>query len=803
MTASTRLHSTEENNDLKTILLKFTRQWYLFAISLSLALAGAFIFNKISSPVFRVSTKVMIKADDPRTRQRATQSDEQYFQGIAMFMGSKNIYNELQNLRSSPLIREAISTLNIEVSYYSIEKMVRKELYKSSPIVVVFDRLHSQTVGVEYKLNFDEKGNFSIHAKGEQVKVYSYNEQKELFVRPKFSMEGNYALGQSIISDFYSFKILLSNDYERENLRGKKFIVKFHALDDLTAEFRDALVVASTNEYATIADISMEVSNVHKGIDFLNALTNRYVHKSLEQKNHIAVNTIEYIDGQISQIADSLSRAERRLQDFRTRHQVLDITSKAGRSYEQLQELERQKDIIDAQYKYYVYINDYFEKNKDISDLIAPSSMGIEDPLLNNLIQELTRLNAEKSSLVDNKQEKSPYVKTLTVKIDNLKKTIEENIKYVLNTTKISLDDINQRISSINREISSLPGTERELVGIERKFNLNDAIYTFLLEKRAEAQIARASNLPDSEITEPAKMVGRTPIYPKTKVNYIFAFILGLFVPIGWILGREIWHDEVSDLREIEKITPYSILGTILHNDTPVLRPLIEFPKSGVAESFRSIRTNLQYYMRGTDSQVVMLTSSLSQEGKSFVSLNLAVSLAISNKRTVLLGFDLRRPKISEYMNITEMLGITSYLINTATLSDIIVRTDLENLDYIPAGTVPPNPVELIASDKVQTLITQLREMYDYIIIDTPPLGLVTDANLLMNYSDVNIFVVRLGYTPRKIFPKVIREVEAKGIKNMTILANDYKIESRNYGYYYGYYKKHPATKRRKTGSNA
>lgn len=221
-----------------------------------------------------------------------------------------------------------------------------------------------------------------------------------------------------------------------------------------------------------------------------------------------------------------------------------------------------------------------------------------------------------------------------------------------------------------------------------------------------------------------------------------------------------------------------------------MLRPLVEFPKSGVAESFRTIRTNMQYYMRGTDSQVILLTSSLSQEGKSFVSLNLAVSLAISNKRTVLLGFDLRRPKISEYMNVSEVLGITSYLINTATLSDIIVRTDLENLDYIPAGTVPPNPVELISSDKVQNLISQLREMYDYIIIDTPPIGLVTDANLLMNHSDINIFVVRLGYTPRKIFPKVIREVEAKGINNLTILVNDYKIESRNYGYYYGYYKK-------------
>lgn len=246
--------------------------------------------------------------------------------------------------------------------------------------------------------------------------------------------------------------------------------------------------------------------------------------KSLEQKNHIAINTINYIEGQIAQISDSLSRAERRLQDFRTRHQVLDITSKAGRTYDQLQELERQKDLIDAQYKYYVYINDYFEKNKDISDLIAPSAMGIEDPLLNNLIQELSRLNAERSSLIDNKQEKSPYVKTLTVKIDNLKKTIEENIKYVLNTTSITLNDVNQRISNLNREINALPTTERELVGIERKFNLNDAIYTFLLEKRAEAQIARASNLPDSEITEPAKMVGRAPIFPKTKINFILPF---------------------------------------------------------------------------------------------------------------------------------------------------------------------------------------------------------------------------------------------------------------------------------------
>jgi capsular exopolysaccharide family len=410
----------------------------------------------------------------------------------------------------------------------------------------------------------------------------------------------------------------------------------------------------------------------------------------------------------------------------------------------------------------------------------------VQDPLMSNLMSELIRNQSEKNVLLENKQEKSPYLKQLDIKIENLKKTIVANIGSILKTTDITIEELSRRIGSIKNEITKLPKTERELLGIERKFNLNNEIYTYLLEKRAEANIMKASNMPDHELIEPARPVGNIPVSPNKPMNYIFALILGLVIPFSYLRIRKALSNKIEREENISRITDFSIIGKILHNNKRISNVVLQFPNSIISESFRTLRTNLEFYLRGTQNRIVLITSSIEGEGKSFVALNMAMSYAMLNSKTVLLSFDLR--KGDNYSNFKEgdIGGLTSYLINKADLNDIIVRTEHEMLDYIPSGPIPPNPIELIGLGKTEMLFNELKNKYDYIIVDTSPIGMVSDAYTLMKYADVKLVVVRYNRTRKNVFSSVIKDLNQKQVDNVCVLLNDNKVYKEQYGY--GYY---------------
>ncbi|NJM15414.1 MAG: polysaccharide biosynthesis tyrosine autokinase [Bacteroidales bacterium] len=335
-----------------------------------------------------------------------------------------------------------------------------------------------------------------------------------------------------------------------------------------------------------------------------------------------------------------------------------------------------------------------------------------------------------------------------------------------------------------------MPANERELADIKRLYELNDAVYTSMLQKYAEAEISMASNLPDNSVIERAHMVGDSPIAPKKKVNIILGIFMGFIIPISIMIFKEVNHEKILEEREIEKYSSYSVVGSVYHNDTKSLLPMLDAPQSAISESIRSIRANLQYYKNNNNNQLILLTSSTSREGKSLTSLNLAASYAIGNYKTLLIGFDLRKPVLNDYLEIKSTLGVSSYLINAATLDDIIVKTEHPSLDYIPSGAIPPNPSELIDSMATKAFLEHVRGLYDHIIVDTAPLGLVADSYSLMQYADVCLFLVRRNVTPISLFAKVMEEVEFKGITNLAHIYNDVSGKERSHGYKYGYYHK-------------
>jgi len=462
----------------------------------------------------------------------------------------------------------------------------------------------------------------------------------------------------------------------------------------------------------------------------------------------------------------------------------MDLSFQGQQLFERMNQFENERAQIIIRQKYYNYIEKYFDENSDVSELIAPSAMEIQDPVLGDLIGQMLNLNSQRLNYLEINP-KNLFIKDLDIQIANLETTILENIKYNYNKLEITKQDIDSRIAKLNSQLNILPRTERELIGMEREFNLNDAIYTFLLQKRAEAQIARASNTPDYELIDRAMYFGAGLVSPNTKMNYMIAIFLGLFLPFSIILVRDFLNNKISEIKEVESISDLPIIGQVFHNTTKSNAIIRDYPKSPLADSFRSVRTNLQFFSKGVDRMVILITSSTSGEGKSFCSMNLASVYALLGKKTLLLGFDLRRPALFEDLNLNNDIGITSYLINNSKINDIIQQTGIENLDFIPAGPVPPNPVELIASEKTKYFFSELKNKYEYIIIDSAPVGAVTDSFLLFNYADINVYTVRHNKTIKEALANNLRNIERKNIKNVSLLINDVKLKKNSYGYTY------------------
>jgi len=481
----------------------------------------------------------------------------------------------------------------------------------------------------------------------------------------------------------------------------------------------------------------------------------------------------------------------------------MNIEEKTKQIYDQLQNLEKQRTDVSNKRDILRQLDLYFKANEDSTIDFIPASVGIDNPLLNSLMQELTTLNTEKEQMIMNNQTSNPRLQTINVSIANLKNAIRENIKFSLNVTNRSLEEINNKIAELNYEFSKLPQTQRELLGIERKFKLTDAVYTSMLEKRVEAQIATASNVPDCDVIEPARYLS---LAAPNKLLVLFgALFLGLLFPGSYVLGRKLLAEKINEPDEIKRYFDLQRLGYVPQQKKITENVMITLPYEPIAEYFRSIRSNIDYFLLGKKHKNILITSSLPQEGKSFISINIASSLAVAQQKTLLISFDLRKKNdLYDEFGFRKLVGLSSYLIGNASLEDIIISTKIQNLDLIISGDTPPNPVELISSDKTKDFLNEVRLMYDYVIIDTPPFGLVTDAFILMKYSDMNIFVARLNIVTKKALLENMAELREKNLHNNTyLLVNSVKSGGLGYYGYKGYpYRKSRSSRVKKMDSD-
>lgn len=773
--------STDEQSiDIKQLIYICLSHWYLFVIFVVLALAVGFVINRYKPSVYQTSGTVLIKSDqtfDPTSLMTNLNT------------GKSNVENEIAILRSYSLAERTIKKMNLEVTYSEKGRVSIVELYKTAPFTVEFDRSVPQAVGLTYEITGFNSETFSLHGTSEFLTKYDYVLCQTLQSSPlKVDIITDCKQGEWIDNGYNRFRIVLNENYNPERDNTRKLFFRLNSYPSLVKQL-SSYTVSATSKQSSVVSIVMNGSNPAKIVEFTNMLMNEYVNRGLEKKNMVSENTIRFIDEELTGIQESLGSAESELKEFRTQNDLMNLDMQATQIYNNLQALERERAEMTVNVKIYKRLQDYIkEQIDDPENLAAPSTMGIADPLLNQLVRDLVTLSQTKATQLLTQTEQHPQIVKLNEQIVTTKKTLLETINNLVINADMSLDEINKRIAKAVSETKVLPEKQQQLINYQRNFNFNDETYKYLMQRRAEAQILKASNTPDNEVLDVARLERTVRIAPRTSMNYLIALILGLLIPAVYLFLKDFFNVSISDRKDVEKLTSYPIVGQVAQTNSKDPLVVVNSPKSPIAESFRSIRTNVEFITQGKNQSTILVTGDMQSIGKTFNAINVASIYALYGKKTVLLGFDLRKPKLFKEFGLNNNIGLSSFLSNKEPFESIIQSTTaIPSLDIITSGPIPPNPAELIASEKCDELFKLLRERYDYIIIDTPPVGLVTDAFLLMKHSDVNLFIVRQGVTNKNIFGTIIKDMESRGLK-MSIVLNGIQT---NKGYGYGYGKKY------------
>jgi tyrosine-protein kinase Etk/Wzc len=761
----------DDRIDFKRYFSLFLSNWYWFAGALFITLSLAYGINRYSGEIYSVSSTLLIQDYQHDGVQTGLTS---IIPGGDIFKSNQNLLNEIGILKSFKLNYSVIKDLpEFQIVYVSVGRrgIAETRLYKSCPFEVLTDSVERQPripvhvfidSKVEYRLEIEGIPGFTTHKFGEE-----YNKNGFKFtLRLRDSV--NYVPGKNDLS--------------------KKYYFYFVSPEGVANSYRSNLRISPIQEGATIVTLTVTGPVAAQEADYLNKLMENYLGYGLDNKKATADSTITFINKQLGIIADSLKLAEGKLEDFKLSHKILDISREGTMIQNRMEKYETVKATLDLQKQYYDYLTNYVNIRNESGDIISPAVNGISDPTLNSLVENLARTLQNKKRLSFNMAENIPAIDFINKEIELARASLRENLKSSMSELNISYENVMNQIAEENRNLLKLPGTEREMISIQRKFDLNNSVYTYLLEKRAEAGIAQASTVSENRIIDRSSTLNSPQIYPNRKKNYFLAFLIGIFIPVIGIFSIDYLNNKIIDKRDVEKRTKAPILGFISHSEYKNEIPVLSKPGSTLAESFRSVRTALKYYVKESETLVISISSTISSEGKTFISVNLATIIAMLGKKVLLVGLDLRKPRIHKVFNIVNEEGLSSFLSGNCEYKDIINETPVENLFYASSGQIPPNPSELIETENMKKFFEHAKKEYDYIVIDTPPIAVVTDALLLAQYIDLNLFVIRQRYSSKNTLD-LINDLYTDGkFKNLGLLINDISLSGYyGYGLRYGY----------------
>ncbi|BDX37500.1 sugar transporter [Tenuifilaceae bacterium CYCD] len=759
----------EEQLDIKQLLFRMLANWYWFAISVFITLFIAYLVNRYSEQIYGVTSSVIVRDDD---QTKSFVGAEQLIQGLRLTKNTKSVQNEIGILQSYSLARQTIEELDeFKVTYVAVGRRGIKEqkLYNRAPFMVDIDSASVNQINYPVFVNILSKDEYRLES----------DDGKVIGKKLKF--------GERYKDDSFNFTIILREPASyTDDLVGRKYYFTVNDPNALALAYKSKVTVTLNDKKGSILTLNSNGFVAEQEADYLNKLMEVYILRGLQEKNLIAANTVTFIDQQLANMTDSLRKAEQSLQDFRTTNNVLDISREGNMLFDRVKQLQTDQSSIELSGRYYAYLKKYLDERKDLNTIVAPSAMGVDDAQLSLLLNEINKSFIEREELRSTIKEGSPGLNQIEIRIENLRNTLYEKVGSLIESNHIAQQELKGKLSQIESEMRKLPVNERLLIGFERDFGLIDKMYTYLQEKRAEAAIAQASNIADNKILDYALAQNAKMLKPKKSMNYLIGLMAGLGIPFIILLLFDFLNDKIFDLKEISKKTRVPVIGTLGHNRYQSELVVLDKPKSTLTESFRGLRTNLQYLLREPDQKVISVSSTIVGEGKTFTAVNLAAIIAVTGKKVLLIGLDLRKPRLHRLVGYTGTIGVSTYLIGQNREEEIIFPSQVDNLYFAPSGPIPPNPAELLGSKRMEEFIVWAKNNFDFIVIDSPPVAIVSDAFLIARFTDANLFVMRFGYSSKEVLSLINDIYKHHEIKNLALVINDFQPK-RGYGYSYGY----------------
>ena len=714
------IDNNEETVDFKLLIKKYTAYWYYFILSVSVCLFIAFLYNRYIRPIYIVSTTIEIR-DDNNTQLGV----ENILEGMEMFSVKTNIENEKAVLKSFTLSERTITELGLQLSFFKHGSVQTVNQYKVNPYHVIFDTSHLQLANVDMYIDILNDEEFKLKIDCKDQNTYDIkNNKKNNIIQANLSYNSIHEFEKQIKTDYFSFKLVKTPYFNKKTyLEDNTYSFKLYSLDKITKKYLKDLNISPVSKESSVLKLSISGNSRKKNIDYLNTLSTLYLKQGLEEKNRMATNTITFIENQILKTKDTLDKIEDKLKDFKLKNPNLEIFDKDFGTYFQKQKTETNISEYRLHLNYYQELLSYLQNSNEVNDIISPSSIGISNPELNSLISNFISLNSKIKELELSTTKSHPKYQSILSQISFTKKSIIENLKNLISSTKSAERTLQNRVNDFNKEIKNLPDSEKKYVKLNREFMQSERIVNYLILKKQETEIAKEGTEPDHRIIDTAgKNDSDIPVTPRKKVSYLIGLIFGFIIPVLTISIRDFFNENINSKSDLDKLTNIPVLGVIGNSEKGGNLIVSESPKSIISESFRSLRTNIQYLASEKSSKLITVTSSVGSEGKTFCSSNLALIFSSAGYKTVLIGFDLRKPKTHEDFKLDNQKGLSSYLIKKSKIEDIINQTQYENLSLITSGPIPPNPAELLNLERMKDLIKILKEKYEYIIIDTPPM---------------------------------------------------------------------------------
>ena len=774
--------SKEENIDVKELLFKYLIHWPWFVGAVVACLIAAWVYLYISTPVYNISATVLIK-DDKKGGSAGMLSGLESLGLDGMVSSSQNIDNEIEVLRSKTIVKEVVEDLGLYISYTDEDEFPSRNMYKTSPVQVSLtpqeaDLLEEPMI---VKMALQPQGSMDV-----TVKIDDDEYQKHFEKLPAV-----FPTDKGTLAFFLTPDSVLSSKRTLEEATDLEKTTR-----NITATINRPLTVAKwccknmtiepTSKTTSVAVISLKNSNVQRGKDFINKLLEMYNINTNNDKNEVAQKTAEFINERISIISKELGSTEKDLESFKRGAGITDLTSDAQIALTGSAEYEKKRVENQTQINLLQDLQKYMQ-NEGYE--VLPSNIGLQDVNLAAAINRYNDVLVERKRLLRTSTENNPTIINLDTSISAMKENVQVSLDRVLRGLFITKADLDREANRYSRRISEAPGQEREFVSIARQQEIKAGLYLMLLQKREENAITLAATANNAKIIDEA-IADDAPVSPRSKITYLIALILGVGIPVGVIYLLELTKFKIEGRADVEKLTSAPIVGDIPLTDEKLgAIAVFENQNNLMSETFRNVRTNLQF-MLGNDKKVILVTSTVSGEGKSFISGNLAISLSLLGKKVVIVGLDIRKPGLNKVFNIPRKeIGITQYLANPENnLMDLVQLSDVSKSLYIlPGGTVPPNPTELLARDGLDKAIETLKKNFDYVILDTAPVGMVTDTLLIGRVADLSVYVCRADYTRKNEYTLINELIDGNKLPNLCTVINGLDLKKRKYGYYYGY----------------